>query len=140
MADLARDTASLRSSDPDTQVGCVAVLRDGTVLADANRLPDGVEALPERLVRPEKYRWIRHAEDMVVSGATEAGLSLEGAEVFLTWFPCHDCATKLANAGIRTLHGTEPDLTMSRWGEEFSSEERRVGKEGVRTCRYRWSR
>src|SRR3546814_3964071 len=57
MAALARDTASLRSSDPDTQVGCVAVLRDGTVLADANRLPDGVEPLPERLVRPEKYRW-----------------------------------------------------------------------------------
>src|SRR3546814_18515625 len=78
MAALARDTASLRSSDPDTQVGCVAVLRDGTVLADANRLPDGVEPLPERLVRPEKYRWIRHAEDMVVTGAADAGLDRKG--------------------------------------------------------------
>src|SRR3546814_9209916 len=106
MAALARDTASLRSSDPDTQVGCVAVLRDGTVLADANRLPDGVEPLPERLVRPEKYRWIRHAEDMVVTGAADAGLSMEDAEVFITWFPFHGCATKLANVGIRDRKST----------------------------------
>lgn len=131
MAAYARDIALSRSSDPDTQVGCVAVLGDDVVVADANRLPDGVAPLPERLVRPEKYRWIRHAEDMVVSGAAEAGLSLEGAEVFLTWFSCQECAIKLARSGIHSLHGSAPDMSTPRWGEEFPRAARVLSAAGI---------
>lgn len=129
---LALQVAKEMSDDQDTQTACVAVLADGTVLAEANRMPDGVLHLPERLVRPEKYDWIEHAERNVVFEAAAEGYSLKGAELYLPWFPCPECARALAGARVSCLHAVEPDLNLPRWGATFPKAMNILKENGVR--------
>ena len=98
------DTLARRTSDdPDTQTACVAVIC-GKVIAEAsNRIPTGVLHLPERLSKPLKYSYIMHAESRMVASCALSGTSLDGATVYLNWFPCVTCASLLVQAGIRTL-------------------------------------
>lgn len=44
-----------------------------------------------------------HAEQNAISDAARRGVSLEGATIFITHFPCINCAKILAAAGIRCI-------------------------------------
>ena len=104
---LAKQEAQKRG-DWWRQIGVVAV-RDGEVLfTDHNRnLPteynlhavgnprDNFDAGEH----PEIYPTI-HGEASVVAQAARTGVSLNGAEVYVTTFPCANCARLLAEAGV----------------------------------------
>ena len=95
---LARIAAT--SDDPDTQTACYAADRFGQVLCEtSNTIPIGVRKLRERLLRPDKYDFIQHAEANLVA----APGNLTGSTVYLNWFPCSTCASLLVTAGIARL-------------------------------------
>lgn len=51
---------------------------------------------------PEVYLSI-HAEADIVAQAAEKGISLRGADVYVTTFPCSNCARLLTRAGVRKV-------------------------------------
>lgn len=100
---------ALDSDDPDTQTACFIVNPGQVAIAfSANVIPDGVEKLPQRLQRPDKYTYIAHAERNAISRAARAGESTDFGTMYLNWFPCADCANAIVAAGIKTLYADGP--------------------------------
>lgn len=89
-----------RSKDT-TQVGCFIVGPDEELLSSGfNGIPRGVADLPERMVRPEKYLWVAHAEENAIAQAAKVGARLKGATAYVTHAPCAACTRMLIQAGI----------------------------------------
>jgi dCMP deaminase len=109
------------SKDPSTKVGCVIVGPDNEVRSTGyNGFPRGARTdIAERFERPLKYRWTEHAERNAIYNAARVGISVLGCRMYLPWFPCMDCARAIVQAGIGTLVAYPPDLTHSKWGEDF---------------------
>lgn len=49
-----------------------------------------------------------HAEQAAIINAARAGVSTEGARLFSTTFPCHECAKMIVGAGIVEVQYIEP--------------------------------
>jgi dCMP deaminase len=89
------------SKDPSTKVGAVAVSQSRQILSEGyNGLARRVRDVDERMERPAKYLWTVHAEANLVAHAANHGISLSGATVYTTHYPCAQCAALLINAGI----------------------------------------
>lgn len=103
---LAREIASW-SSDPGRRVGAVVVGPHNEIRATGyNGLPRGISEKPERLLRDAigtKYLWSEHAERNAVFNAARNGVSLEGCSIYVTLFPCADCARAILQSGIKRL-------------------------------------
>jgi dCMP deaminase len=100
---------AMRSKDPNLRVGAVIVSEDKVMLSTGyNWLPRGIKELPERFVeQADKYKWITHAETNAIFNASRTGISLVGATIYTTTFPCSMCAPAIVQAGIRRVftHG-----------------------------------
>ena len=46
----------------------------------------------------------QHAESVVISEAAKKGIALEGADLYMSTFPCPPCAKLVAAAGIRRCY------------------------------------
>ena len=98
--------AQLRSKDPNTQVGaCIAdtnhrilsVGYNGTPSAlNDDDFPWGTSDDPLQ----DKHNYVVHAEANAVLNYRGSLKDLSHASVYVTLFPCHDCAKILAQAGI----------------------------------------
>ena len=94
--------AQLRSKDPNTQVGaCIAstnhrilsVGYNGTPSAlNDDDFPWGTSDDPLE----DKHNYVVHAEANAVLNYRGSLRDLEGSTVYVTLFPCHDCAKILA--------------------------------------------
>jgi dCMP deaminase len=92
------------SKDPTTKVGAIAVSTSRQILAEGyNGLPRHVFDNDNRMQRPEKYLWTVHAEANLVAHAARNGIKLEGATIYVTHFPCAQCAALLIQAGVRVV-------------------------------------
>lgn len=91
-----------RSKDPNTKLGCVIVGPAHEIRTTGyNSFPRGIrDDVPERLVRPEKYLWIEHAERNAICNAARCGTALEGCTLYVEIMPCMDCARAIVQAGI----------------------------------------
>ena len=100
--------SGLRSKDPNTQVGCCIVSPDNKILSMGyNGLPRGCS--------DDDFPWTRDGEDpletkYVYSTHSElnailnySGGSLEGARMYVSLFPCNECAKAIIQAGIKTI-------------------------------------
>ena len=111
LLDRARELAG-RSSDWWRQVGAIAV-RDEEILGAAWNHHCPTEYAPyidgdprdgfSRGVRADLSTAI-HAEASIVARAARAGISLEGADLYVTTFPCPACARLIAEAGFRRCY------------------------------------
>ena len=98
--------AQLRSKDPNTQVGaCIAdtnhrilsVGYNGTPSAlNDDFFPWGTSDDPLQ----DKHNYVVHAEANAVLNYRGSLKDLSHASVYVTLFPCHECAKILAQAGI----------------------------------------
>ena len=95
-----------KSKDPKCAVGAVIVSRDNVVLSTGfNGLPRGVEDSLEILEDvPEKIKVICHAEQNAVVNAARIGVTLQGASIFVTKFPCLACCNVIIQAGILRIY------------------------------------
>ncbi len=96
---------SLRGTCPRLRVGAIAV-KDGYILASGyNGAPSGMDHCIDvgcLLVDGHCHRAV-HAEQNVVAMAARKGISLEGAKIYVTNFPCDICLKILINAGIKEI-------------------------------------
>ena len=49
-----------------------------------------------------------HAEQAAFTNAVRSGVSTQGAVLYTTTFPCHECAKMIIGAGVRAVHFVEP--------------------------------
>ena len=119
--------ASMRSKDPNTQVGaCIAdtnhrilsVGYNGTPSAlNDDDFPWGVSDDP----LADKHSYVVHAEANAVLNYRGSLKDMSGATVYVTLFPCNECAKILAQVGIGEVvylsdkyDGTEGNLISKR--------------------------
>lgn len=97
-----------RSKDPNTQVGCCIVSDDNKILSMGyNGFPRGCsdEDFPWDREGNEldgtKYAYVTHAELNAI--LNYRGGSLEGASLYVSLFPCNECAKAIIQAGIKRV-------------------------------------
>lgn len=87
---MAAEAASW-SKDESTQVGAYIIGKHRKPLSHGyNGMPRGVkDDVPERHERPAKYLFFEHAERNAIYNSDN---NLEGSTMYVTHFPCADCA------------------------------------------------
>lgn len=98
--------AKLRSKDPKTQVGACIADKDHRILSVGyNGTPAGIdddefpwESTGEPLT--DKHNYVIHAEANAILNYRGSNKDLVGATIYVTLFPCHECAKTLVQAGI----------------------------------------
>lgn len=104
-----------RSTCNRLNVGAV-VARDGRILTTGyNGPPSGMDHCEHEEFEVQCNLAV-HAEANAIAFAARYGMSTDGAELFVTHAPCHNCAKLIINAGIlrvyysieyRLTHGTD---------------------------------
>ena len=96
---------AMSSKDPSTKVGAVIVGQDDEVISMGyNGFPRKVyDLLPERYDRPDKYDFIKHAEENAISNAARIGVSCKGARIYIPFHPCPGCSGDIIQAGIKEI-------------------------------------
>lgn len=99
--------AGMRSKDPSSQVGACIVSEDNKILSMGyNGFPKGCS--------DDEFPWAREGESLdvkypyVVHSELNAilnyrGGSLEGAKLYVSLFPCNECAKAIIQSGIKTV-------------------------------------
>jgi dCMP deaminase len=98
--------SSLRSKDPNTQVGCCIVSSDKRILSMGyNGFPAGCsdDEYPwgkEGNDYDIKYTYVVHAELNAILNYKGPSSSLKGSTLYTTLFPCNECVKAIIQSGI----------------------------------------
>ena len=98
--------SALRSKDPNTQVGCCIVDNDNKVVSIGyNGMPRGCkdEDMPWQRIgdfKKTKYAYVVHAE---LNAILNSPRSLKGCTLYVSLFPCNECAKAIIQAGIKKV-------------------------------------
>ena len=88
-----------RSKDPSTQVGACIVDEDNRILSMGyNDMPWGRDGA----ALDSKYAFVCHAELNAILNYRGTG-NLKGARVYVTLFPCNECAKAIIQSGISEI-------------------------------------
>ncbi len=100
--------AGMRSKDPNSQVGCCIVSSDNKILSIGyNGFPRGCSDDEYPWSRDDedplktKYIYVTHSELNAI--LNYRGGSLEGSKLYVSLFPCNECAKAIIQAGIKTV-------------------------------------
>ena len=99
--------SGMRSKDPNTQVGACIVSEDNKILSMGyNGFPTGCsdEEFPwdrEGDMVHSKYAYVTHSELNAI--LNYRGGSLKGAKLYVSLFPCNECAKAIIQSGIKTV-------------------------------------
>ncbi|MCF0146755.1 MAG: dCMP deaminase family protein [Eubacterium sp.] len=100
--------AGFRSKDPNSQVGSCIVSNDNKILSIGyNGFPRGCSDEDFPWSRDDedplkmKYIYVTHSELNAILNFR--GGSLEGAKLYVSLFPCNECAKAIIQSGIRTV-------------------------------------
>ncbi len=117
--------AGMSSKDPNTQVGACIVSSDNKILSMGyNGFPRGCsdDDFPwarEGETLETKYVYTVHSELNAI--LNYRGGSLEGAKLYVSLFPCNECAKAIIQSGIKTIiydsdkyHDTEPTIASRK--------------------------
>lgn len=122
------------SKDTRKKVGAVIVNADKRIVSTGyNGQPQGCDdTVSERHERPLKYLYTEHAERNAVYSASMMGASTKGATMYVTMFPCADCARAIIQSGIERIVSPPADFAHERWGESWKAATVMLGEAGVR--------
>lgn len=99
--------SGMRSKDPNTQVGACIVSPENKILSMGyNGFPMGCSDDDFPWAREgegveNKYYYTTHSELNAI--LNYRGGSLEGAKMYVSLFPCNECAKAIIQAGIKTV-------------------------------------
>lgn len=118
---MAKTVASW-SKDSSTKVGAVITTNEGAPVSwGFNGMPMGIDDdVPERNIRPNKYKWYCHAERNAMDLASKMDLS--GCVMFVTFSPCSSCAQSIIQRKIQTIvvdSDYTADKMPERWQEDM---------------------
>ena len=101
--------SAMRSKDPNTQVGACIVSKENKILSMGYNGD----------VYDSKYAYVTHSELNAI--LNYRGGSLDGTKLYVTLFPCNECAKAIIQAGIEELvyaddkyNGTPTNLASRR--------------------------
>lgn len=101
------ELSAMRSKDPNTQVGCCIVNENNRILSVGyNGFPQGCD--------DDKFPWEREAESLLdtkypfvchaeLNAILNSRVSLENARLYVTLFPCNECAKAIIQSGIKEV-------------------------------------
>ncbi|MFW5842084.1 MAG: deoxycytidylate deaminase [Bacillota bacterium] len=98
--------SAMRSKDPSTQVGaCIVSATKRIVGIGYNGFPRGIDddQYPwenEGEFINTKYPYVVHAEPNAILNST---VQLDDATLYVTLFPCHECAKLIIQSGIKEI-------------------------------------
>lgn len=99
--------AGFRSKDPSTQVGSCIVSQDNKILSIGyNGFPRGCSDDDFPWARQAdneldtKYPFVTHSE---LNAILNFRGNLEGAKIYVSLFPCNECAKAIIQSGIKTV-------------------------------------
>ncbi len=98
--------SAMRSKDPATQVGaCIVNQKKRIVGIGYNGFPIGLDDNVYPWGKSgdflnTKYPYVVHAEPNAILNST---VSLDGATLYVTLFPCHECAKLIIQSGIKEI-------------------------------------
>ena len=117
--------SGMRSKDPNTQVGACIVSQDNKILSMGyNGFPTGCsdEDFPwkrEGDFTEVKYSYVTHSELNAI--LNYRGGSLKGAKLYVSLFPCNECAKAIIQSGITAViyaddkySGTASDIAAKK--------------------------
>ena len=117
------------SKDPSTQVGAVITEHNRIVSLGFNGYPHGISDSASTDSRELKLLKTLHAEENAILYAKR---DLSGCEIWVTHFPCPNCAAKIIQTGINTVHCPEQSEDfLSRWGDKVALSETMFNQAGV---------
>ena len=99
--------SGMRSKDPNSQVGACIVSQDNKILSMGyNGFPIGCSDDEFPWIREgnpldTKYLYVTHSELNAI--LNYRGGSLEGAKLYVSLFPCNECAKAIIQSGIKTV-------------------------------------
>lgn len=106
------ESEALKSSDNWRHVGA-ALVKDGDIITVVHNHHIPSDHSPYVNGDP-RSNWSRgvnmelatgfHAEASIIADAAKRGISLEGADLYVTVFPCPPCSKLIAYSGIKTLY------------------------------------
>ena len=133
-----------RSKDPSTQVGACIVSEDNKILSMGyNGFPMGCS--------DDEFPWNRESDDNDPYNAkyfysthselnailNYRGGSLEGSKLYVTLFPCNECAKAIIQSGIKTIvYGSDKYADTP----EVNASKRMLNAAGVRYYQYQPTR
>ncbi|HEU4889526.1 MAG TPA: anti-phage dCTP deaminase [Thermoanaerobaculia bacterium] len=115
-----RDFRFAETDEPNAEMKRVILadllvrLRDEKFLAEDVKLDDakiaeiGRKLKDSRLMSITEYGRMVHAEMAAITDAARRGVSVAGARLFCTTFPCHNCAKHIVAAGLHEVIYIEP--------------------------------
>lgn len=101
------ELAAQRSKDPNTQVGACIVKENKIISTGYNGFPYGCsdDEYPwNRCATSDyetKYPYVVHAELNAILNAP--GRDLRGSTLYVSLFPCHECAKAIIQSGIKEI-------------------------------------
>ncbi len=117
------------SKDPSTQVGAVITESNRIVSLGFNGYPHGISDSAETDNREMKLLKTLHAEENAILFAKR---DLSGCEIWVTHFPCPNCAAKIIQTGITTVHCPEQPVDfLTRWQDKIKVSEEMFNQAGV---------
>lgn len=132
--------SALRSKDPHTQVGAViidsnskAILSMGYNGFPRTKLSNNDNVFPWKSdgenINDNKYAYVVHAELNAILNAH--GTSLEGSTLYVTLYPCNECAKAIVQSGITTVYYLDKKNNESEKASEYI-----LGNAGVKCIPY----
>jgi len=100
---MAREISRL-SPDEETKVGALMLSSDGRIIATSyNGFVRGAEddKLPKK--RPDKHKFIQHAERNMIYNCSYLGISTKDSTIICTLSPCLDCLRACYASGVKTI-------------------------------------
>lgn len=120
--------SSLRSKDPNTQIGACIVQDDSPVAIGYNGFPRGCSdnefpwAREGKHDYETKYPFVEHAERNAIYNAAKKGISLKGATIYLYsekgYYPCSECTRAIIQSGIKKIvmsHAINENTDKYNW-------------------------
>lgn len=105
------------SKDPSTQVGAVITEHNRIVSVGFNGYPHGISDSAGSDDREMKLLKTLHAEENAILFSKR---DLKDCEIWVTHFPCPNCAAKIIQTGIAIVHCPKPtEDYLSRWGDKI---------------------
>lgn len=126
--------ANSKSKDKSRKIGAVVVTYENDeVCSGWNGFPRGFnDDVPERHLRPQKYKYTVHAEKNAFGNAARLGRATKGCKIYQNLFPCSGCAGMIIQCGICEVITIEPDFTDPTYGEDWAYAKEMLEECGVK--------